>query len=624
MLQNIRKNSQGTIAKIIVGVIVIAFAGFGVESILLGGSSNSVASVNGEEIGPGELQQAVNNQKRRLISMLGDNLDPALLDDQRLESQALETMVQRKLLLQAADDMGLAISDRQVGAVIASMEQFQLDGQFSPELYRGTLSSAGFTPLTFKQAVQEDMVVGQAQSGLASSEFATPAELALNARIVAEQRDLRYLTIPVATFAAAEEIGEEEIEAYYAANASAFLSAEAVELDYIELRADDFREPVEEQLLRDAYQQEIQAGQYQTENRVSHILFEEGAERGVQERVAQVQAKLEEGVSFEDLASQFSDDVGSANFGGDLGYSAGDAFPTEMEEAIAALEVGQVSGAVETEAGTHIIKLTERREGKPPSFEEMRPSLEDSLQLAEARVELLRTVETLKDLAFNAEDLSGPAQELTLSVSKSDKISRDHSDGLFAARALINAAFSEDVLEAGHNSEVIELDPDHWVVLRVHKYHPAEVMPLEQVREQIVAEITEQRSRNAVTRAAEQAVTAVRAGEATVESLAVEGGYDWQVELGAERSNPTVPQDALVRAFALEPPAAGESQVDYVLTAAGDAIVFEIDRVRPGDIEELEAPESESLRRMAGAEYSQLLNVEFQQGLRDAADIKIM
>lgn len=626
MLQDIRKNSQGTIAKIIVGLIVVAFAGFGVESILLGGGSTGVASVNGEDISPQELQQAINNEKRRLISILGDNIDPAMLDDDRLTSQAMESLVQRKLLRQSADSLGLDVSDRQIGAVIGGMEQFQVDGQFSPELYRGTLSSAGFTPMTFKQTLKDDLVIGQVRSGLSGSEFATPAELQLNARIAAEQRDLRYLTIPLENFRASEEVSESDIASYYQTNANDFLSQEAVELDYIELGVDDYREPVDEQALLDAYQQEIRDNQYQTENRVSHILFEAGADSddaALKARIDTVQAKLAEGASFSDVAREYSDDIGSSGSGGDLGFSAGDAFPAEMEEAIAALELNQVSKPVETEAGVHIILLTERREGEPPAFEEMRAELEDSLQLAEARIELLRTVETLKDLAFNAEDLAAPAQELSLEVSRSEKITRDQPEGLFASPQLIAAAFSEEVLEAGHNSDVIELDRDHWVVLRVRQHHPSEVRPLEQVSEQIVAAIADQRARQALARNAEAAVASLRAGS-SVEALAVEAGYEWQVELGADRRNLTVPREVLQAAFSLAPPAEGESTVDYTLSAGGDALVYELDRVTPGSLQVLPETEQQALQQLTGGEYAQVIDSEYRQGLRDAADINVM
>ncbi len=153
MLQDIRSNIQGTMAKIIIGLIVISFSIFGIESILLGGGSSGVAEVNGEDVSAFEVQQAVNTQKRQMIAMMGDNIDPALLDDDLLGAQALEGIINRRLLMQSANSMELAVSEREVGTVIAGMEQFQLDGQFSPEVYKSVLSSAGYTPASFKQVL---------------------------------------------------------------------------------------------------------------------------------------------------------------------------------------------------------------------------------------------------------------------------------------------------------------------------------------------------------------------------------------------------------------------------------------------------------------------------------------
>ncbi|TDG14020.1 peptidylprolyl isomerase [Seongchinamella unica] len=626
MLQDIRKNSQGTLAKIIVGIIILAFAGFGLESILLGGGNSSVAEVNGEQISPLELQQAIDNQKRQLIAMMGDNIDPSMLDDQLLSQQAMQSLIQRKLLLQSASEMDLAVSGSQVGAVVASMEQFQLDGQFSPEMYRARLGEAGYTPNSFKQVMVEDMTLGQSRSGLAGSEFATPAELELNARIVGEQRDLRYLTIPLERFASAIEVSPEDIEAYYAEHSEEFLSEEAVELDYIELRSEDFRAPVEEQAIVDAYREEIVNGQYQTETRVSHILFEQGGDESDEafaQRIADAQSRLASGLDFAEVASESSDDIGSSAFGGDLGYTAGEAFPAEMEQAIAELDVNAVSEPVETEAGVHIIKVTERREGEPPPLEEMRPQLEEQLAMAEARVELLLTVETLKDLAFNAENLDAPAGELSLEVKRSDKVSRNHQQGLFAEPGLLAAAFSEDVLNAGHNSDVIELSPDHWVVVSVRAHHPAEVLPLPAVEEEIVARITDERARAAVEAAAVAAARSLRAGE-SVEAFAKSSGYEWQVELGADRGNNMVPGEILASAFLLAPPAEGESVVDYVVSASGDALVYEIARVSPGSLSDLAENERRALQQMVGAEYGQLIDNEYRQGLRESADINVL
>ena len=626
MLQDIRHNIQGTTAKIVIGLIVVSFSIFGIESILVGGGGSSVAEVNGEEVTPQELQQAVNTQKRRLIAMMGDNIDPAMLDDEVLSAGALENLINRKLLMQSAEAMDLAVSEREIGRVIGSMEQFQIDGEFSPQLYTSVLSSAGYTPGYFKQTLRDDITLNQLSGGLAGSEFATPLERSLNARLGAEQRDLRYLTIPLDKFVNDQVATEEEIEAYYKANPNDFQTAESVVLEYIELSAEDFRAPVDETAVQEAYRLEVDNAQYKTENRVSHILFEAGADESaeeVQARIDAARARLAEGVDFAEVAREFSDDVGSSTMGGDLGFSSGDAFPPEMEDAIAGLELNTVSDPVKTDAGIHLIKVTERREGSPPTLEELRPQLEDQLQLAAARVELLRTVEQLRDLVFNAESLDGPAAELDLEVQRSEPVTRTQSEGLFAHPALAAAAFSEEVLDEGHNSDVIELSGDRFVVLREHNHSLPEVMPLAEVRDDIAAIITENKARAMVAAEAGQAVRQLRNG-ADPEQVATSTGYEWQTELAASRRSTTVPNDVLSHAFSMPRPGAGETVVDYIMGSGGDARIIALEKVEEGRYDELEQTQQALLEQQISREYAELLNREFIGGLRAGADISVM
>jgi peptidyl-prolyl cis-trans isomerase D len=626
MLQNIRQNVQGPAIKIVVWLIVISFSIFGIESILVGGGGSSVAEVNGEEVSPQELEQAVNTQKRRLISMMGDNFDPTLLDDEVITSQALNSLIGRKLLMQSAESMDLTVSSREIGSVIGGMEQFQIEGKFSPQMFTSVLSSAGYTPAYFKETLREDIALAQLRSGLAGSEFATPLELTLNAAVDAEQRDLRYLTIPLQTFLDQQEVTEEQISAYYADHQDDFRTSESVELDYIELTPDLFRQPVEESAVLEAYQLAIENTQYKTENRVSHILFEardgEDAD-ALQQRIAAAQAKLAAGADFGEVAAEFSDDVGSAANGGDLGFSSGDAFPEEMEEAVASLAVDEVSAPVTTEAGTHLILVSERREGNAPELEELRSELEEQLQLAQARTDLLLVVENLKDLVFNAEDLSRPASELDLVVQRSEPVARDEAQGLFANPALLSAAFSEEVLEAGHNSDVIELGEDRFVVMHVHKHNLPQLKELAEVRDEIAEIIVEQSAREMVAAEADRMVQELASG-ASMEQLATDAGYNWQVELGADRRNGAVPQEVLARAFEMPVPAQGQTLVDFIMAPSGDAQVISLTGVNPGKLETLEQTARASLLRQVSGEYANLVDSEFQRGLRESADISVM
>jgi len=625
MLQDIRQSTKGTTAKVIIGLIVISFALFGIESILLGGSGGGVAEVNGEDISPAEVEQAVNTQRRQLIAMMGESLDPAMLDDQRLTAAAVDSLIGSKLVMQSAADMGLTVSEQEIGTVVAGMTQFQIDGQFSPDMYKSVLSSAGYTPYSFKKGLQEDLVANQLRSGLGGSDFATPAEVALTARITQEQRDVRYLTIPLERYRADAQISDADVEAYYTTNAARFQTPETVVLEYVEIVVDDFREPVQESVLREQYELAQQDYQYQIENRVAHILLEQGAdedESAYQGRIDTVAQAIADGGDFAALAGQYSDDIGSAASGGDLGFSAGDAFPSEMEEAIAALEVEQISDPVTTDAGVHFIVLLERREGESVSFEEMRDELEQQVQLSEARAALLLAVEGFRDMAFNAEDLTGPAQELGKEVMVSEPITRNHAQGLFSDSKLLNVAFSEDVLELGHNSEVIELSSEQFIALRVRTYNQPEAMPLADVRSQIVTAIRDELGREAVERAAQEALMALRDGTG-VEAYARAQDFQWQVELGADRRNTMLPQPVLQRAFGLPSPA-DAPVYDYVLTSAGDAQVLELNRVTAGSVDTLPDAQRQLLGQRVTAESGNLVQQEFQQGLRADADITVL
>lgn len=623
MLQDIRKNAQGTVSKIIVGLIVVAFAFFGIESILLGGGDNSIAEINGEGISEFELQQAINNQKRSLLSMMGDSIDPAMLDDDRIRPIAMESLVQRKLLRQAADDLALGVSEREIGSMVGSMEAFQENGTFSPDLYRVTLANAGYTPALFKENLQDDLLVAQIGTGLAGSEFVTPSELAASVAVVTEQRDLRYLTIPREGVAAAQSPSDEEIQAWYEENSQLYMTEETVDVEFIEITPEDFRQPVDDAAIEEAFELTLDSTEYRARSRVSHILFTGDGELNVEEGIARVREELAAGTSFADIARMLSDDAGSSSTGGDLGYTSGDTFPEEMEEAISALEIGIASEPVETDAGTHFILVTERTEAEPPVLdEELRAQLTEQLQMQEARAELLLLVEDLKDLAFNAEDLGGPAEELGLEVEQAEGISRLSGEGLFEQQALRAAAFSDEVLHTGHNSDVIELANESFVALRVLKHHAPELQPLEEVRASIEAALIEEATRNALRSEAEALLARLRAGT-SIDALAEETGYSWQVEIAAQRRNLTMPPEVLDRAFGLPAPEDDSSVSDIAFTSTGDAVIVELFRVTPGTLDALTDEEKVQLTAGLAGQTGGLLNAELQSAIRNRADVVV-
>ena len=620
MLQSIRQSTKGTTAKIIIGLIVISFAFFGIQSILVDGGGNAVAEVNGEPVSPNELNQAVLAQQQQLISRFGDQLDPSMLERSRIEPRALNELISRKLLVQAAESMRLAISEPEIGSIVAGMEQFQVDGVFSPERYKMMISQAGYSPGSYKLLLRNDLLINQMSAGLAGSEFVTQAELDISASILAEQRDFSYFTIPGEEIGAAETVSEAEIESYYAANEALFRTEESVDVDYIELKVEDFRQSVEESVLREAYELGLEDAVLQDESRVSHILFEDNGELELLKRVQDAQARLATGEAFTVLAKDISDDVGSADRGGDLGYTSGAMFPDNMEAAIASLEPGIVSEPIETSAGTHLLLVTERKAAKVTTFEEMRDQLEERVSGEDARSELLRTVETLRDLSFNAEDLEGPAADLDLQVLREEGVIRGDADSLFGSAALNEAAFSDDVLVAGHNSEVFELSGDRFVVLRVRKHDLPQLLPVDTFRDQILVAVQQQKAVAEMTRKAGASVELVREGE-LFSDVAQGLGYKVLIELGVDRKNSAAPMDVLSHAFQMAAPSGTDAAVDFFITPAGNAVVIELQRVEPGNYTMLPETERTQLGQVLTNEQGGLVFREFQRQLRNNAEI---
>ena len=589
MLQNIRSGAKGPVFKVIIGLIVLSFALFGVESILLGGSDDSVAEINGEKVSVFEVQQAVARQKQSLAELLGDNFRPELFDEQQLTQQALQGIIATRLQQQWAASWSLTASDKLLGELVASIPSFQIDGVFSPELYTQSLAMAGFTPLSFKEALMSDEMVRQLTVGLLDSELTTPLERDVLALVNGEQRSVRYAMIPRGKVTDQVVVSESDIVQYFEANADAFTSKERVSVNYLHLKSDDYFEPVDEGDLRAAYELEINDYAYESETRVSHVLLIQADDESSEEyasRVERVASSLNSGESFADVALAQSDDIGSSSDGGDLGYTNGELFPQPMEDAIASLELNEISGPVVTDAGTHFLLVTDRRSEEPPSFEEMRGQLEVALAESDARRRLVSQVERLRDLAYTAPNLSDPAAELGLTVLSAEKLSRTEQQGVFATEAVMNAVFSEALVVDGYNSDVLEISEDEFVALRVTEHFPPAALELDAVREDIQATLQYQAELDALAQLADRLAAELSQG-VDLESLAQREGLEWQVVIDANRQSGEMDRDWVGAVFSA--PANDLPLARYELLANGDAVLFQLFRVKAGSEERLGA-----------------------------------
>jgi peptidyl-prolyl cis-trans isomerase D len=622
MLQTMRQSTQSTAAKVIIGLIVLSFAAFGLETLLPSGAGTSVAEVNGEEITPFALQEAITQQKRQLISILGEDIDPALLDDERLRPRALDSLVQRALLLQKTAALQLVASGAQVSQSITSIEAFQFNGEFSPDAYKSVLANAGYTLERFRRAQADDIVLAQLQAAISESEFVTAIELSATANVMAEERDVRFLVVPDNTLLDDSALSDDALRAFYTDNESLFFTQERLIVDYIELNPDDFDVVVDDAVVREQYEAVKDEYQVSQQTRVSHILLmqnEEETDQDFANRLLTVTNQLNDGVDFADVAAALSDDLGSAAMGGELGFTDGTTFPDAMEEAIAKLVLpGDISAPVETDAGTHIIRLEERIDGTSVSYETVKAELRASIEAAEAERALLIAVEELRDAAFNAADLSGPADALGVTVLRSDAFTVEAGQGVFSDARLRAAAFAEDVKVDGNNSDVLELAERRFVVVRVHEVRPPQTAPFREVETEVIELLRSELQTAALSEIRTAAQDALEGGE-TLEQVAQTLGLDWRVELAATRLVSQLPRPVLDAAFSMT---AGKTNQLRTVSIPGEGhAVVQLARVAPGSVNALSFGERDQLTSRRATEQQQVSFSEFMLFQRNESDI---
>ncbi|HEY8938667.1 MAG TPA: SurA N-terminal domain-containing protein [Cellvibrio sp.] len=621
MLQNLRDNSRGVISFILIGFLVIIFALTGVEALFNWDTSASqAAKVNGEVITETDVARAIGNQKQQMINTYGDQIPAEFLSDEYLRKPVIENLVQRKVLFQAADNSGMVIGSNYLHEQISNSQQFKSEtGVFDNNRYQQLLRSMGYTHGTYSKLLSEELVINQLQSGVSTTAFTTPAQLNDVVALSFQSRDISYVILPSAKIREGVVINDDEIQAYYGANQQIFTSDEQIAVDYISLSVAELAKGVSvtEEQIRKQYEQNLTSFVAATERHAAHILIENNNA----EKIKTVSDKLAAGEDFAKLAKEYSDDLGSKEQGGDLGFSKGDAFPAEFETALAALKIGQVSAAVKTDAGTHFIKLLAEKGAEPPSFDEQKASVEEQLKRAEAETLFVAQLEKLRDLAYNAENLADVAQELGVKVQNSGLFERNKGKDLLANPKVAAAAFSDEVLQQGNSSEVIEIDSSNVVVLKKTDYKPKQVKPIADVREQIINTLKDQKARTLLNDQAAKLIADLKAN-GKFDELSKANGVELKQVKAVTRSNAEVDADVLRYAFSMSKPQAGSSSYGSVPTSSGDLAVVVLEAVTAGSFDKVTAEQKTAIVAQLGNIYGRNDFASFQKFLKDSAEIK--
>jgi len=612
---------------LIVGVISIPFALWGIQSYVGGPSASVAAEVNGTEIPVQQIQRMAAQQRQQLRQRFGGEL-PEGLSDRMFLRQALSEAINREVLRQAAVDAGFRVTDEALRRNIQQQEIFQREGRFDPELYRGLLSQSGLTPSQYEADVRQGHAIQQLQRGLAASGFVLDSEARMVASLMHEERRLSLLVHPRAAVAEKIEPTEAEVRAYYERNTERFQRPAQVRADYIELSMTELTSQVEvtEEEIRAEYRSDASRYRGQEERRAAHILIEvdgsggQEAESRALERARQLHERLQNGASFEKLAREHSDDAGSAKQGGDLGYVARGMMVEAFENALFSLEEeGNVSRPVRSPYGYHLIKLVDVRKGDSRSFEEVRDEIAENLRRRRAERLFYDRVEALRNSAYEQPGSLGPAADASgLPVRTTEWFSRRSGTGIASESAVREAAFSEEVRVEGLNSDLVELGARRVVVLRVNEERPAEARPFEEVEARAREELKAQRVSQALQHWAE--TVRARLDEGTDPASLATGPVSLRQPGWVGRSEQTEAVEPVVqeRAFSLPAPPDGERVHAGIELASGDraVVVVEASRLPEIDAETMDSAGRQHLQRRISAEIQAYL-----AALRNAADI---
>jgi peptidyl-prolyl cis-trans isomerase D len=598
LLQKIRDHAQGWFAYTIIGLLIIPFAVWGINYYFEGGGPMDAATVGGDKISLQDFQRAYQQQRQRLQAMLGDQADLAGLDGPRLKQQVLQQLIDERVLNRFAHDQGLRVGDRQLHDAIVALPVFQ--GRFDKDLYERLLRNQGYTPALFEEGLRQSLATGQLRDGVVGSALLTPVELEQLNMLLGQKRALQYLRLSLARYVEQAKVDDAAIQAEFEKNRERFVNPEQVQISFIELQSAKLAADItiSEEQLKAAYQDHLDKYGRPEERQASHILVKLPA-GATPEAVAQAEARardiatsIRSGTkSFDQALQDARTDSSGQIEGSQLGTIGKGMFDSPaFETALFALQKpGDVSEPVRMPSGFHVIRLDGITPAQVKSFEDVRDAVAHELRQQQAENRFYEITQTLANLSYEHPDSLEPAaQALGVPVQESDWFSRQGGTGITAQPKVIESAFGEDALKRGVNSEPLEVEPGHVVVLRVREHQDATPRTLEQSREEIVRTLRERQAREALAR--DISVLKTRAAQGVhLQTLAAETGAEFKDAGLVGRDANGVDRATLDTAFRLPQPAEGQIALGTVALANGDQALLAVSKVVPGAADALPA-----------------------------------
>jgi peptidyl-prolyl cis-trans isomerase D len=554
MFDLVHRNKR--VIQIVLAIIILPFAFFGIDSYFRdSGSGRAVAQVGDSEISEQELTNAIRERQEQLRDMAGGRIDPAVLDSPELRRSVLETLVQRRVLIQQALHSGMTVSLDHLRGYIQQVPAFHDEnGKFSMARYEQFLKARNETATSFENRLRQEIVLSQLGEAFTQASIASRTVAERVAKITSQKREVSRAVVSPDRFVSSVKLEDGAAKKYYDGHQDEFRIPEQVRVEYVTLSIEGLmpQMPVDAAEVKKYYEEHQRQFGVPESRQASHILIAvdksagDDAKKKARAQAEQISAELKKNPgAFAELAKKYSQDPGSAAKGGDLGSFQRGSMVKAFDDAVFSMKVGEISQPVESEYGYHIIKVTGVTPSQVKSFDQARGDIEKEIRKQAAGRRFAELAEQLNNTVFEqSESLKPAADLLKVAPRTSGWIARTGGgeDPALNNPKVLQAIFSEDVLVNKRNTEAIEAGPGAVVAARVVEHKPSAVQPFDSVRAAIDKKLVQTRASQLAVQEGRQQLEQLKQGKAVQVA--------WEAPRLVSRSDPgEMPEPVLRQVF---------------------------------------------------------------------------
>ena len=632
MLITIREKASGVIGWTVAGVIILVFAVWGIGSYFEGVSEIIVATADKIEINQQTYQQAMSDRRRRLVQMMGRNVDAELFSSTAFKRQVVEELIDTTLQNETLHASGFRISDAQLAALIQNTAVFHTDGQFDRDRYELLVQNAGMTIQGYESYQRQQGVVDQLVRGLGQSAIVSGNSIDKAWKLLDQRRIASYTTLEFDNFLDDIQVSEAAIEKEYQANLDGYFEPASIQVDYLKLSVEDLgaKLDVDEADILRMYEDNPDRYRQPGSRSVSHILLSVSPDAvdtqidQVRRSASEIVARARGGESFASLAEVNSDDKGSAKRGGELGVIRPGTMVKPFEDAVFEMVEGEISEPVRTQYGFHVIRLDRITESTVQSLDQVRSEIKAEVRRLRAEEQFNELAEILGSTVFEQPDSLEPAADyLGVKVMRSEWFTQDAGTGIAEFQGVRDAAFGNEVLIDGLNSELIEIDQDNLVAVRKVDYRARRQLDLDEARPELEKRLRAVEASNRMEKAGEDLVARLKSGADWDELLIAHKLARVRLPEATETLLEPLEQVVARVVYAALVPLSGQIVYGGERISPARYAIYRLERVEFGDPADASEEDRLGVEKILSSRRGGEIVIGWRQGLRKVAKVQI-